>query len=92
MAAKEEKEEQEHAQGIAKHDVFGMSIKAKDVDDEGDVRAIDTNLQVHLLMLFLLLNAQLPTPALLGPLLLLDLLLIYSKTVCLLTYKGSCLT
>ena len=46
VAAKEEKEEQEHAQGIAKHDVFGMSIKAKDVDDEGDVRAIDANLQV----------------------------------------------
>lgn len=46
VAAKEEKEEAEHAQGIAKHDVFGMSIKAKDVDDEGDVRAVDTNLQV----------------------------------------------
>ena len=46
VAAKEEKEEEEHRKGIAKHDVFGMSIKAKDVGDEGDVRAIDTSLQV----------------------------------------------
>ncbi|DBA80625.1 TPA: hypothetical protein ACH3X1_007875 [Trebouxia sp. C0004] len=45
--AKHEEEEQEHAQGIARHDVFGMSIKAKDVGDEGDVRAVDTNMKVH---------------------------------------------
>lgn len=43
---KQEKEEQEHEQGIAKHDVFGMSIKAKDVGDDGDVRAMDTNMKV----------------------------------------------
>ncbi|KAL0036893.1 hypothetical protein WJX77_003943 [Trebouxia sp. C0004] len=43
--AKHEEEEQEHAQGIARHDVFGMSIKAKDVGDEGDVRAVDTNMK-----------------------------------------------
>lgn len=42
---KQEKEEQEHEQGIAKHDVFGMSIKAKDVGDDGDVRAMDTNMK-----------------------------------------------
>lgn len=46
VAAKEEKEEEEHKKGIAKHDVFGMSIKAKDVGNDGDVRATDTNLQV----------------------------------------------
>ncbi len=46
---KHEREEEEHAQGIARHDVFGMSIKAKDVGDEGDVRAMDTNMKVHLL-------------------------------------------
>lgn len=43
--AKHEREEEEHAQGIARHDVFGMSIKAKDVGDEGDVRAMDTSMQ-----------------------------------------------
>ncbi|KAL0037994.1 hypothetical protein WJX79_008926 [Trebouxia sp. C0005] len=43
--AKHEREEEEHAQGIARHDVFGMSIKAKDVGDEGDVRAVDTNMK-----------------------------------------------
>lgn len=47
VAAKEEKEEEEHKKGIAKHDVFGMSIKAKDVGDDGDVRATDTNMQVR---------------------------------------------
>ena len=47
VAAKEEKEEEEHRKGIAKHDVFGMSIKAKDVGDDGDVRAIDKSLQVR---------------------------------------------
>ena len=46
VAAKEEKEDEEHKQGIAKHDVFGMSIKAKDIGDDGDVRAVDTNSQV----------------------------------------------
>ena len=44
--AKLEREEEEHRQGIAKHDVFGMSIKAKDVGDDGDVRALDSNMQV----------------------------------------------
>ncbi len=44
--AKHEREEEEHAQGIARHDVFGMSIKARDVGDEGDVRAMDTNMKV----------------------------------------------
>lgn len=44
-AAKLEREEEEHRQGIAKHDVFGMSIKAKDVGDDGDVRALDSNMQ-----------------------------------------------
>lgn len=43
--AKHEREEEEHAQGIARHDVFGMSIKAKDVGDEGDVRAMDTSMK-----------------------------------------------
>ncbi|DBA69283.1 TPA: hypothetical protein ACH3X2_012955 [Trebouxia sp. C0005] len=47
--AKHEREEEEHAQGIARHDVFGMSIKAKDVGDEGDVRAVDTNMKVPFL-------------------------------------------
>ncbi len=45
--AKHESEEEEHAHGIARHDVFGMSIKAKDVGDEGDVRAMDTDMKVH---------------------------------------------
>ena len=45
VSEKQEKEEEEHKQGIAKHDVFGMSIKAKDVDEDGDVRATDTNMQ-----------------------------------------------
>lgn len=44
--SKQEREEEEHKQGIAKHDVFGMNIKAKDVGDEGDVRAMDTSMQV----------------------------------------------
>ena len=44
--SKQEKEEEEHKQGIAKHDVFGMNIKAKDVGDDGDVRAMDTSMQV----------------------------------------------
>ena len=44
--AKQEREEEEHKQGVAKHDVFGMSIKAKDVGDDGDVRALDTSMQV----------------------------------------------
>ncbi|KAL3145914.1 hypothetical protein ABBQ38_015281 [Trebouxia sp. C0009 RCD-2024] len=43
--AKQEREEEEHKQGVAKHDVFGMSIKAKDVGDDGDVRALDTSMQ-----------------------------------------------
>ena len=47
--AKHEREEEEHAQGIARHDVFGMSIKAKDVGDEGDVRAMDTSMKVSFL-------------------------------------------
>ncbi len=47
--AKHEREEEEHAQGIARHDVFGMSIKAKDAGDEGDVRAMDTDMNVYLL-------------------------------------------
>ena len=47
VSEKEEREEEEHRQGIAKHDVFGMSIKAKDVGDDGDVRAMDTNMQVR---------------------------------------------
>lgn len=45
-SAKHEREEEEHAEGIAKHDVFGMSVKAKDVGNEGDVRALDTNMKV----------------------------------------------
>lgn len=45
--AKQEREEEEHKQGVAKHDVFGMSIKAKDVGDDGDVRALDTSMQVQ---------------------------------------------
>lgn len=44
--SKQEREEEEHKQGIAKHDVFGMNIKAKDVGDDGDVRAMDTSMQV----------------------------------------------
>ena len=44
--SKHEREEEEHKKGIAKHDVFGMSIKAKDVGDDGDVRAMDTSMQV----------------------------------------------
>ena len=44
--SKQEREEEEHKQGIAKHDVFGMSIKAKDVGNDGDVRAMDTSMQV----------------------------------------------
>lgn len=45
--AKQEREDEEHRQGVAKHDVFGMSIKAKDVGDDGDVRAMDTSMQVQ---------------------------------------------
>ena len=45
-SSKQEQEEEEHRRGIAKHDVFGMSIKAKDVGDDGDVRALDANMQV----------------------------------------------
>lgn len=44
--SRQEREEEEHKQGIAKHDVFGMSVKAKDVSNDGDVRALDTSMQV----------------------------------------------
>ena len=48
--SKQEREEEEHKQGIAKHDVFGMSVKAKDVSNDGDVRALDTSMQVICVM------------------------------------------